>query len=103
MAVNSINNYFNDYYQRKGGYDESQSSIKEFMLKLTSKHDNIELDGVYLLYNRSSEKYGGLISNSLPLKVNNGISTRTPKRLNQNILCLSGLWFFSQSVHAKLI
>ena len=79
-VVNVINNAVNDYYQRKGGYNEAQHSSKEFMIKLTSKHDKIELDSGYLLRNRSSEKRSRLVSTGCLFKVDNDILTKTTKR-----------------------
>ena len=83
-VVNAINSAINKYYQQKGGYNEAESSSKEFMIKLTSKHDKIELDAGCLLWNRSSEKRGELVSKGCLFKLDTYISNNNPQEIESD-------------------
>ena len=80
-VVNAINNAFNKYYKQKGGYNEAQYSSKEFMINLTSKHENIVLHSGYLFCYRSSEKRFELVSKGCLFKVDNYIFNKNPQEI----------------------
>ena len=79
-VVKAIYNSVNEYYQHKGGYDEDQSLSKEFMINLTYRHEKISLDGGCLLWNRSSEKRGEIVSKGCIFKAGNDIFKQEPPR-----------------------
>ena len=90
-VVNAIDIDVNYYYQKKGVYNESQSSSKEFMINLTSKHENIELGSGCLLWNKRSEKRGKLVSKGCFSKGIMIFLTITLNIMNHIVLCLIGM------------
>ena len=73
------------------------------MIKLTSKHDKIELDDGCLVWNRIIEKQGELVSKGCPFKVKNDIFNKNPQEIERDCSMYDQTVIFSHSVYAKLI